>query len=237
MRAGVAIPAAGAGRRMGGRRKQYVELAGEPVLLRAARPFFAHPAVVSVVVALPPEDAAHPPSWLKDASEKVRVVAGGGSRRDSVLAAVEAVSPEVDVVLVHDGARPLVTGPVIDRCLREAARGWGAVAGWPAEDTIKEVDETRRIVRTPDRAFLWSAQTPQAFPRRMLLDAYRRAVDEEMEATDDATLVEWAGGKVVMVRGARSNLKITRPEDLAWAELLLAARAVEAAGSERGNEE
>jgi 2-C-methyl-D-erythritol 4-phosphate cytidylyltransferase len=226
---------------MGGRRKQYLELAGQPVLLRAVLPFLEHPAVVSVVVALPPGDAERPPEWLTEASARVRVVPGGGSRRDSVLAAVEAVSPEVDVVLVHDGARPLVTRDVIDRCVREAARGWGAVAGWPAEDTVKEVDETRRIVRTPDRAFLWRAQTPQAFPRGMLLNAYRRAADEEMEATDDAALVEWAGGKVVMVRGSRTNLKITRPEDLAWAELLLSAGGArppgDAPSTEGGEEE
>ncbi len=220
VRAGVAVPAAGSGQRMGGRRKQFLELAGEPVLLRSLRPFLDHGSVVAVVVALPPEDVPSPPEWLV-ADERVRVVAGGATRGDSVLAALEALPSDVDIILVHDGARPLVTPEIIDRCIAEASKGWGAVAGWPLEDTVKEVDISGQVARTLDRHRIWRAQTPQAFPRAMLLEAYRRAREAGTQATDDAALVEAAGGRVVMVEGSRANLKVTRPEDLWWAETLL----------------
>ncbi len=220
MRAGVAVPAAGSGRRMGGQRKQYLELAGTPVLLHALRPFLDHPEVVAVAVALPPEDAEAPPSWLVE-EPKVRVVPGGVSRGASVLAALEGLPEELDVIVVHDGVRPLVTRAIIDRCFAEAIQGRGAVAGWPVEDTVKEVDESGRIVGTPDRSRLWRAQTPQAFPRNVLVDAYRRAASEGIWATDDAALVERYGTPVVLVEGSRTNLKVTRPEDVSWAEHLL----------------
>lgn len=217
----VAIPAAGSGRRMGGRRKQYLELAGEPVLLRAVRPFLARDDVAEVVVALPAEDAAAPPAWLTGADERIRTVAGGGSRGASVREALAALSTGIRIVVIHDGARPLLDAGTLRRCVDEARTGRGAVAGVPAVDTMKEVEEGGRIVRTPDRSRLWHAQTPQAFPREVVVEAYRDATDEELAATDDASLVERLGREVRMVRGSRRNLKVTRPGDLAVAEALL----------------
>lgn len=225
VRVAVAIPAAGVGARMGERPKQYLELAGEPVLLRALRPFLAHDAVTCVVVALPPADAPAPPPWLAGLSGRVTLVAGGATRGDSVRAALERTPADVDVVLIHDAARPLVTAAVIDRCVEAAARGVGAVAAWPVTDTVKEVDEFGRVVATPDRGRFWRVQTPQAFPREMILQAYRAAATEGLEATDDAALVERYGGRVVVVEGAPDNIKLTRPEDLAVAETLLALRS------------
>lgn len=228
-------------------RKQYLELAGEPVLLRAVRPFLAHPQVQSVVIALPAEDAEAPPQWLAElmgapAGSRLHVVAGGETREASVRAALRALADDapgksggaggrggeaLDVVVVHDGARPLVTREIIDRCIAVAETGEGAVAGWPAVDTIKQV-EGRRIIGTPDRRTLWHAQTPQAFPMKMLIDAYRRAeVEAEAgtrdagEATDDSALVARYGGSIVMVEGAAGNIKVTRPEDMRIAEVLL----------------
>lgn len=237
-RVGVAIPAAGLGRRMGGRKKQYLELAGTPLLLRTVRPFLADRRVVAVAVALPSSDLAEPPPWLRNLDERVRLVGGGESRQESVWSAIRGLPEDVEVVVVHDGARPLVTAEVIDRCIREAAAGRGAIAGWPAVDTIKEVDGERRVVRTPDRTRLWHAQTPQAFPREMIVAAYRAAGAEggaasgasaassgagerESVATDDAALVERLGGEVVTVEGSPRNLKVTRPQDLALAETLI----------------
>ena len=224
VRAAVVVAAGGTGRRMGGVRKQYAELLGEPILLHSIRPFLAHSSIVSAVVALPPDDAADPPSWLTGLDERVTVVAGGAERGESVHRGLQAVPDSVDVVLVHDAARPLVTTEVIDRALREAATGVGAVVGVPVTDTLKQVDATRRVVATPDRSVLWAAQTPQAFPRTLLLEAYERAEKEGFRATDDAALVERYGGNVVMVEGAPDNLKVTRPADLIVAEALLRAR-------------
>ena len=217
------MPAAGAGRRMGGIRKAFLELDGQPILLRAIRPFLETRGVECVVVALPPDQAAHPPAWLTGADPRVRVVAGGATRGDSVAAAVAALPPAVEVVLVHDGARPLVARGLVERCLRAAAAGRAVVAGVPAVDTLKEVDASGRVVRTPPRGRYWHAQTPQAFPRPLLERAYRRARENGVEGTDDASLVELLGGEVEMVEGSPRNLKVTRPEDLILAGCLLEA--------------
>lgn len=220
-RVSVAIPAAGSGSRMGGVRKQYLELAGQPVLLRALRPFLARPDVVGVAVALPEDDCGEPPDWLSGLDPRVRLVPGGETRRDSVWAALQALPEVAGVVVVHDGARPLVDPEVIEACVGAARTGVGAVAGNLAVDTLKRVDEDGQVIDTPDRSELWHAQTPQAFPRALLLDAYARALEEGWPATDDAAVVERAGGTVVMVPSPASNLKVTRMEDLALAELLL----------------
>ena len=209
---------------MGGRKKQYLLLDGEPVLLRALRPFLRRDDVREVVVALPPEDVDDPPGWLRDADERVRVVSGGASRGESVRAGLDALSDEVELVAVHDGARPLVDGDTVERCLETAREGVGAVAGWPAVDTVKVVGPDLRIVRTPDRSTLWMAQTPQVFPRPMIVDAYSSASEKELAATDDASLVEARGGEVRMVRGSPRNIKVTRNEDLSLAETFLRSR-------------
>jgi len=226
---GVAIPAAGLGTRMGGSptglRKPFLQLAGEPLLLHTLRPFLAHPRVLAVRVALGPEEYDDPPGWLAALEGKVGLVRGGDSRGESVWAAIQALPPDVDLVAVHDAARPLVTRSIIDRCLEAVDAGRGAVAGWPAVDTLKEVEEGDRIRATLPREQVWHAQTPQVFPRRMLVDAYSDAVSHGITDTDDAALVERMGGEVVMVPGSPSNLKVTRPEDLPLAEFHLGLAA------------
>lgn len=222
MRAAAVIPAGGGGTRMGGpRRKQYLELAGVPVLVRAIRPFLEHPAFEWVVVALPADEVAHPPVPLPAG---VGVVVGGATRGDSVRAALDAVPPEADLVFVHDAARPLLDRTVLERVLDAAVGGVGAIAALPVADTLKRVGNGRAITATVPREGLWAAQTPQAFPRAVLVDAYARAAAEGIEATDDAALVERYGGRVVVVEGSSRNIKVTRPEDLALAEALLDGR-------------
>ncbi len=218
---GVVVPAAGSGQRMGGRAKPFLELSGEPILMRALRPFLEHSGVREVVVSLPTADAESPPAWLIEADRRIRVVAGGETRRDSVWVGLQALSDALDVAVVHDGVRPLVTREVVGRCIAVAGGGVGAVAGVRVVDTMKEVDDGGHVVATPDRARLWHAQTPQAFPLGVLMDAYRRAVAEDFPATDDAALVERLGGSVVMVESSSDNVKITRPQDLERAELML----------------
>jgi 2-C-methyl-D-erythritol 4-phosphate cytidylyltransferase len=221
VRAAAVIPAGGTGLRMGGDvRKQYLELAGEPMLLRTLRTFREHPSVEWVIVALPPADVHGPPFRLPD---DVVVVPGGAGRGDSVRAGLAAVPEAADVVLVHDAARPLVTRAVVDRVLAAVGGGVGAIAAVPVADTLKRVDGSRTITGTVERERLWRAQTPQGFPRAALVDAYRRAAEEGVAATDDAALVERYGGRVVVVEGDERNLKVTRPEDLRVAEALLEA--------------
>jgi 2-C-methyl-D-erythritol 4-phosphate cytidylyltransferase len=224
----VVIPAAGSGRRMGGVRKQFLELAGEPVLLRTLRPFLAHAAVRWIVVALPERDVAEPPAWLRDLDPRVTLVPGGDERADSVRRALERVPEEAAIVIVHDAARPLVTAGLIDRTLARVTEEQGAVAAIPIADTVKEVGEDGVIVATPDRGRLWRAQTPQAFPRGLLVEAYRAWGADDAAgargATDDAAVVEASGGRVVVVDGDPENLKVTEPADVIVAAALLARR-------------
>jgi len=222
-RVGVAVPAAGVGVRMGGVRKAFLRLDGVPVLGHALRPFLADARVTAIVVALAPDDAADPPSWIEGLDPRIRVVAGGDTRTQSVRRAIESLPGDVDVIAVHDAARPLVTPDVVARCIDVAAGGEGAVAGCPATDTMKVVDGSAAVVDTPDRSTLWHAHTPQVFPAEVLRAAYGSA---EQDGTDDAALVERHAPdvRVRMVDDGGSNLKVTRPVDVPLAEAVLAAR-------------
>ena len=219
----VVIPAAGSGRRMGGVAKPWLELGGQPVLRHTLRPFLDHPRVRWVVVALRADDVAAPPAWLAGLDARVVLVEGGDERAVSVMRALDAVPDEAAVVIVHDAARPLVTRELIDRTLAAVAEGQGAVAALPMPDTVKRVVDGR-VVDTPDRSELWRAQTPQAFPRRLLIDAYRAAALLGRTTTDDASVVERYGGHVVVVEGDARNLKVTEPADVVVAEALIGAR-------------
>ena len=145
----VVIVAAGAGVRAGpGEPKQFRPILGVPMLLRALRPFLSHPQVDHVVVTLPAGHAERPPEWLgKLTGERLRVVAGGRTRSDSVRAGLGALGREVEIVLVHDGARPFVSRETIDGVIARARAGVGAVAAIPVGDTIKDVDRERKIGR------------------------------------------------------------------------------------------
>ncbi len=211
----------------GGVPKQYLPVGGVPLLLRAVRPFTAHPEVLQVVVVLPPADAASPPAFLADhAGEGLAVVAGGAERSDSVAAGLAALRPGCTVALVHDGARPFPDRAVIDAVIRTARAGEGAVAAVPLADTLKEAaaDEPTRVARTVPRERLWRAQTPQGFPLDLLRRAYAAAREAGLAATDDAALVERCGGTVRLVPDSARNLKVTTADDLALAELLAASR-------------
>ena len=220
-RVGVAMPAAGSGRRLGGVRKAFLELAGEPLLLRALRAFLVDDRVVAVAVALAPEDAADPPPWLTGADERIQVVAGGATRGASVSRCLEELPGDVHVIAVHDAARPLVTADVVRHCIDVAASGVGAVAGCPTVDTMKVVEDGGFIRSTADRSTLWHAHTPQVFPAEALRLAYDRG---DRNATDDASLVERQGLRIRMIDDGGTNPKITRPGDVAVGEAILRAR-------------
>jgi 2-C-methyl-D-erythritol 4-phosphate cytidylyltransferase len=212
---------------MGGVRKAFLELDGRPVLEHALRPFLDDDRVVAVAVALAPDDAADPPGWLVGLDPRIVVVPGGDTRTQSVRSAIEALPVDVDVIAVHDAARPLVSREVVTRCVGLAVRGHGAVAGCPAVDTMKVVGESATVVETPDRSTLWHAHTPQVFPADVLRAAYAAAGEE---GTDDAALVERHSPdvRVTMVDDGGSNLKVTRPVDVPVAEAILRAREASA---------
>jgi 2-C-methyl-D-erythritol 4-phosphate cytidylyltransferase len=206
---------------MGAVRKPFLELDGEPILIHALRPFLGHPGVVAVAVALGAEDMAAVPEWLTELDPRIGVVGGGASRWESVRNALQALPDDLDVVAVHDAARPLVSDDVVARCIELASIGEGAVAGCPAVDTMKEVDDDGRVVSTPDRSRLWHAHTPQVFPAEVARRAY---AGPESGATDDSMLAERLGTTVRMVNGGPDNLKVTVPGDVALAEAILRRR-------------
>lgn len=225
VRAGVVIPAAGAGTRMGGVDKVFIELAGEAVLARAIRPFLADSRVVAVAVALEPRLASGPPDWLRDLDGRILIVSGGSERGDSVRHALQALPEEIDVIAVHDAARPMVSADLVSRAIDEAANGRSVVAAVPLIDTVHEVSTAGRILRTPDRSTLWAAQTPQAFPAAVLREAHYEAAAAGVAATDDAALVARFVGPVHVMDGERDNIKITVATDLVIAEALIRARS------------
>jgi 2-C-methyl-D-erythritol 4-phosphate cytidylyltransferase/2-C-methyl-D-erythritol 2,4-cyclodiphosphate synthase len=211
------IAAAGAGRRAGGAvPKQLIDLGGRSMLERSVDAFARHPAVCETIVVLPPDVAAAPPSWLCGQEPRLRVVAGGERRQDSVANGFDAVDDASDIVLVHDAARPFVTADVISRVIDAAAAHGAAIAAVPVSDTVKRVDPHTGdpvIVETISRDALYLAQTPQGFAADVLRDAValgRSGVD----ATDEAALAERAGHHVLIVNGSRLNMKITTHEDL-----------------------
>lgn len=220
MRPAAVVVAAGRGRRFGdeGARKQYRPLGERAVAELACRPFVAEGRIGTVVLVLPPEDVDDPPTWAR--SLPVRLAAGGETRRASVRSGIEALDEGPDAVLVHDGARPLVTRELIGRVLDAVPEG-PVVPVVPIPDTVKEVDAEGRIVATLDRSRLRRAQTPQGFPLEALARAHREA---DATATDDAGLCESLGMEVRTVPGDPDNLKITTPADLERARRLLADR-------------
>lgn len=219
----VLVPAAGAGVRMGGVRKPFIEIGGRPVLRWAVSAFLARDDVVEVVVAL---GADGDPARAAGRDARVRVVGGSDSRFGSVAGAFDRVESQANVIAVHDGARPFPPPGAIDACIRLAGAGYGAVAGVPAADTVKRTDDAGRIVETPARETLWHAQTPQVFPRELFARAVAHSRSTGLSPTDDASMVEALGAEVRMVPASGTNLKITRPADVAVAEAYLAQNLV-----------
>ncbi len=212
------IVAAGKSQRMGGRDKMRTLLAGKPVLLRTIEAFEKCPAVNRIVVVLNKQNLEYGKEMVRRWGwSKVAAVCPGGERRqDSVLAGLK-LAGECDWVIIHDGARPLVTDDLIERGLAEAQETGAAVAAVPVTDTIKVAGGDMLVQETPPRRQLWAIQTPQVFRREIIIEAYRQAKNE---VTDDASLVEQLGYKVKLYSGAYDNIKITTPHDLAVAEIL-----------------
>ena len=217
---GAVIVAAGSASRMGGIDKVMAQLQGEPMIRRTVRTFQACDCISEIVI-VTRQDLILPITGLcKDFSKVKAVVAGGSSRQESVHLGLNALSKEMKLAAIHDGARPLVTWQVIDRAVR-AAHSYGAAApAIPVKDTIK-VASAGVVVNTPDRSTLWAVQTPQVFDFDLLRGALRKAEEDQAQVTDDCSAVERMGMSVRLVEGEERNLKVTTPMDLKIAEMIL----------------
>lgn len=223
MTVGVVVPAAGAGVRMGpGAPKALRLLAGEPVLVHAVRGLREASDVDVVVVAAPADSLAEVAGLLS--AYDVVVVAGGATRQESVAAALAALPERVDLVLVHDAARCLAPPDVVERVVAALRAGADAVVPvLPVVDTMKRV-AGEVVVETVDRTELRVVQTPQGFQRSVLVAAHLAHVAGDETATDDASLVERSGARVVVVAGSEEAFKVTRAMDLLLAEFVLSGR-------------
>jgi 2-C-methyl-D-erythritol 4-phosphate cytidylyltransferase/2-C-methyl-D-erythritol 2,4-cyclodiphosphate synthase len=210
------IPAAGSGERLGaGIPKAFVVHQGKTLLERSILPFLSHPALTSIVVAVPPDRIDFTRELLRRLAPDLYTAAvpGGARRQDSVKIAIES-APDADFVAIHDAARPNVSPESIKRCFQKAVQTGSAILACQATDTVKQakVDIPKEIATTLDRSTIWLAQTPQIFRKNLYLKALEAS--HELNITDDASLMEAAGYPVQLVEGERSNIKITWPEDL-----------------------
>ena len=225
MIAAALIPAAGRGRRVGrGTEKQFLQLGGKPLLAYTLAQFEVTPGIDRIIVIVP---AGRETFCQREIVEPwglrkvTHIVTGAETRQLSVTAGFRCLDEDVDVVVVHDGARPFVTPSLIQSAIDAAVQDGGAVAAIPESDTLKRVSAEGTVIETVDRRNLWRAQTPQAFQRAILQRALAYAAQHNLEATDEAALVELLSWPVRIIPGAIWNFKITSPDDLMLAELLL----------------
>jgi len=215
-RIAVAIPAGGLGARFGSRTpKQFLTIQRVPVVTRTVRWFTRYPGVAAVAVAAPEAHVERTRRALAALARRVplAVVPGGPTRQDSVWLALQAVPDDVEIVVVHDAVRPLITPDLIASVVRAAVEHGAAICALPIAETVKRV-RNEVVEATLDRSELWAVQTPQAFRAALLREAHEKARRDGVVGTDDAMLVERLGHAVRVVRGLAENVKITTPEDL-----------------------
>ncbi len=203
--------------------KPFLEIAGKTILGHTVSRFAGFRTLTQVVIATTAEHIELAGIVKKFLPEHVsfKIIEGGAERQDSINNAINVIDDGVDLVAIHDAVRPFVKQESIQACLRAAASAGAAILAIPAKDTIKKISDEYRILETPDRKYLWQAQTPQIFGRDLIRRAYEHAGEHNYLGTDDASLVEFLGEQVVVVEGSRENFKITYPLDLRLAELLL----------------
>ncbi|HEY7322311.1 MAG TPA: 2-C-methyl-D-erythritol 4-phosphate cytidylyltransferase [Candidatus Binatia bacterium] len=226
MHATAVIVAAGEGRRIGGPvSKSFLPIAGRPLVLRTLDRFFSAQRIEKVILVVADRDLRRSQELIENdpnLSHRPWVLqTGGASRQESVRLGLTRLEPDCEIVAIHDGARPFVSSPLIDRCIGEAERVGSVVIGVPVKDTIKVVSEEHWVQATPARKALWQIQTPQVFRKEIILQAHDWGVRHATEVTDDSTLVEQIGQRVFLLEGERTNIKITVPEDILLAEALL----------------
>ncbi|MBI3624801.1 MAG: 2-C-methyl-D-erythritol 4-phosphate cytidylyltransferase [Candidatus Rokubacteria bacterium] len=220
------VPAAGSGSRMGGSSpKQFLLIGGIPLLARTLATLGRSRVIGGIVVVAPPSAVERTRRLIQRhrLPRVLAVVPGGRQRQESVWLGLQAVPATAELVVVHDGVRPFITGGLVRQVVQEAARFGAAACGLPVGETVKRAREGF-VQATLDREGLWLVQTPQAFRRILLWEAHEKARRDGFLGTDDAVLVERLGAPVRMVAGLVENVKVTTPEDLARARSLVAPR-------------
>lgn len=226
-RTSVIIPAAGMGRRMNASvNKQYLKINEKPILAYTLDVFENCPLVDEIILVINPEEQQLCREQVIEAYSytKIKVTAGGNTRQESVYAGLKAVNPLTKIVLIHDGARPLIRESVIRRSIEETIKHRATVVGVPAKNTIKVMNEAGFVEATPDRNYLVEIQTPQTFAYDLITEAHQKALASGVVGTDDAFLVEWMQIPVKIVVGDYTNIKITTPEDLTIAAAIIRGR-------------
>jgi 2-C-methyl-D-erythritol 4-phosphate cytidylyltransferase len=228
MFAGVVIVAAGKGTRMNmDINKQYVEVAGKPVLVRTLEAFQNCEVINEIILVVNEQDIIYCKQDIieKFGFSKVKsIVSGGTERQYSVYNGLKEISNSSEIVLIHDGARPFIRNEDIINSIDAAYEFGAAGVAVPVKDTIKICDSEGMIKETPDRKLMWAIQTPQAFKSPIIVEAYKKAIEDGFIGTDDCMLVERLGHKVKLVMGSYENIKITTKEDLVVAEAIIDQR-------------
>ena len=216
------IPAAGSGRRMkAGKNKLLINLNGESILYWTLKSVFLSKKVSWVGIIGQPNDRTEIMNSIKEFSDKITWINGGNTRQESVSNGVNNLPNNAMKVLIHDGARCLIKPDFIDKCFTELEENDAVILAVKVTDTIKVVNENRIIKETPDRNFLWAAQTPQGFSVTQLKKAHQKAKENSWNVTDDASLFERLQWPVKIIEGNSTNIKITSPIDLKIASLFL----------------
>lgn len=219
----VIIPAAGQGKRMKAERnKLWIELEGEPIISHTLRQFGDDKSCRRILLVVNPSEEQDFKALIEELllPVPIELIRGGSERQYSVKNAVDSLTGEVEIVLVHDGARPFITRSLIEELTKDAGRHGASVLAVPVKDTIKKA-EGSFITKTIERSSLWAIQTPQAFRVSILKRAHRKAEEDGFLGTDDASLVERISLPVAVTEGNYDNIKITTPEDLYFAKAIL----------------
>lgn len=214
----VIIPAAGHGKRMKNDvSKQYIEIDGKPIVAYTLEKFQNSKCIDEIILVVGEDEVGYVEKYIKNRyefSKITNIVIGGKERQDSVYEGLKSMSEDTDIVLIHDAVRPLISLEAIEKIVEETVKLKACIFGVKVKDTIKVVDEWGNVVDTPDRNQLYAIQTPQAFEKTLICEAYKKGIREGFRATDDSMFVEkYSEIKVKVVEGNYANIKITTPED------------------------
>lgn len=222
------IVAAGKGERMGANiSKQFIMLVDKPIIVHTMLAFERHPLIEAVVLVVASCDINYVQKDIVGRysfQKPIIIIEGGVERQHSVYNGLRVLPEDAEIVVIHDGVRPLVTGEMIETGIHAAGMYGAAVIGMPMKDTVKKVDAQHFVLHTPEREMLWMVQTPQAFRYKLIKEAHERALKDGFLGTDDGMLVERLGYSVKMVEGSYHNIKITTQEDLVLAGELIKRR-------------
>ncbi len=223
MKVAVIIPAAGVGKRLPGKiAKQFLEIHGKPVISWTVNRFLNLESLSTGVLVVHKDEIEHTRQLFADDQnfkKKFSIIAGGDHRQDSVFNGLTQLSDDMDIVLVHDGVRPLISREIIMESIRVAVDNGACITAVPVKDTVKRVRENQ-VLETIPREQVWQVQTPQTFRYEILYQAHQQARQMKYYATDEAALLEWLGIPISVIRGDYRNIKITTREDLIIAESL-----------------